>query len=232
MAKRVVVTTVVIDDFDRTELHEDEAEAVEFIFEGIKYVVDTNNERAEQFRAFLTPWMEVSKDKEKVKLEGKKKPVATKATGPLQIESSDASTKAAQKRQRDAVREWATANGIKVGQRRLSQDVLDAYAAATGIIVDGGWGPRPVTLTTQADEPPPASESDHLPPGHFLPGANSSGVTPDMREWAKGKGIPVRKGYVSRELQREYIAEMDMMGRLNSDAAEVVAATTLNGAHA
>lgn len=186
MAREVIIRKT--NDFDRTQ---EADETVEFTIEGVTYVVDTDQDRAEALREFLAPYMEVAH--EKIKLNKAGAPAKGGGARSSTARSPEGETTA----ERRKIRAWANANGHKVNARGvLSNEVRMAYAQATG---------EDVKLNTA--NPDPAPEDGQL----AMPGApeaspkreraNSNGVTPAMRKWARENGHKVKQGYVTREVR-------------------------------
>ncbi|GAB16779.1 putative LSR2-like protein [Gordonia effusa NBRC 100432] len=108
MAKREVVE--VIDDIDGKVL--EEYETVRFSVDGRTYEFDTSAKHADDFRASLQKYLDVSR------------PVARTAR---RVATGGNRSKA----QTQAIREWANENGHSVSDRgRIPLHIVDAYEAA------------------------------------------------------------------------------------------------------
>lgn len=207
MAREVIIRMT--NDFDRSQ---EADEVVTFVWDGYQYEIDSDTKHAEEFREFIQTWIDVAHEKVRVAVEPKGK--ATGGSKPGHTKAQAASPPGESLEQRRAIRKWAAENGYKTNLRGLiSQQVRDAYTAATGIEVkanvkaNGGAQQHPDTVIDQDD------------PRYAL---NVNGVSQDMREWAKGKGIPIARGYLKREYRDMYYQEQ---------AQDAEAMTKLNGAH-
>lgn len=109
MAKREVVE--VIDDIDGKVL--EEYETVRFSVDGRTYEFDTSAKHADEFRASLQKYLDVSR------------PVARNPRRGAVVGSSRS------KAQTQAIREWANENGHTVSDRgRIPLHIVEAYEAA------------------------------------------------------------------------------------------------------
>lgn len=214
MAREIIIRMT--DDFDRS-LAADETE--EFVHEGVKYVIDLTEEHAEEFREFIDRYKRAAHEAVKVIVSDKSGGAA--ASKQPATKNQARSPEGETKEDRMRIREWAKDNGFKVQERGLiAQDIRDAYTEATGIHVEpnvagaGASVPRPPQLELMSAEP---REEKAL--------ANSNGVTPDMRRWAKVNGYPLRGGYLAKEFRDIYKAEM----AANHQAPK---AASQNGVHA
>ncbi len=107
MAKVEVVK--VIDDIDGKELQE--YETVRFAVDGRTYEFDTSAKHADEFRASLQKYLDVSR------------PVARSPRRGAGANRSKAQTQ--------AIREWANENGYQVSDRgRIPLHIVEAYEAA------------------------------------------------------------------------------------------------------
>src|SRR6184192_912828 len=121
MAREVIVRLT--DDFDRTQVAD---EIVKFVYEGVQYTLDLTTKNANEFRAYLDPYMEASHEAvrvtvtEKVNKAGGQLPTGRKA----QLRSPEGEPPEV----REAIREWANANGHDVQKRGIvKQEIRDAY---------------------------------------------------------------------------------------------------------
>jgi len=98
-----------IDDIDGST----DARPVPFTIDGVSYTLDLAEPNALALYAALEPYITA----------------ARRTSGPAR--SSGRSRTRAGQREREAIREWANANGHPVGERgRIPADVVDAYNAA------------------------------------------------------------------------------------------------------
>ncbi len=108
MAQKYIVQLV--DDLTQEPIEEGAGESVKFGLDGVSYTIDLTTEHASALRSALEPYVGVARK------------------GDF---SPKAPVKAAPKGDLKAIREWATANGIKVSSRgRIPADVQSAYTAA------------------------------------------------------------------------------------------------------
>jgi hypothetical protein len=123
MAQRVQITTLCDVDGTRPGV------TVTFGARGVSYEIDLCDEHAEQFDQGIEQWIgsgrRIGGRRQTVRVPGARLPVIA-ATPPPPIVEWDVN-----KGHRAKVREWARANGYRVGQRgRISQEVYDAYEKA------------------------------------------------------------------------------------------------------
>lgn len=113
------VQIIMRSDLDSTLIAD---EAVEFIYEGIKYTVDLTTEQANEFREMLGLYMDAAHEKQRV---GKKPEVLhPKGNGARKAAVPD-------KEMRRAIRAWAKDQGYKVSDRGLlPAEVTQAFHAA------------------------------------------------------------------------------------------------------
>lgn len=192
MARKVVVLTEITDDFDPTVEAED---TIEFTVDGWTYEIDCSTDRAQEFHAFLQPYIEVAHDKTKVKALSTARVLGEAAVGKKRMPRSPVGETTAD---RARIRKWAKANGFKTQKRGIiSQKVRYAYAAATG-------------------HPVPPNENQ------FLEGPDAEEQRAErqrMRDWAKDNGYKVneRGGNLARHIQEAYQAAL-----AEADDAETV----------
>lgn len=193
MAREVIIRMT--DDFDRSKVAD---EPVEFEFEGVRYVIDLTAEHADEFRAYMQPYMDHAHEKVKVK----------RASSIPKIEGETPKDRA-------KIRKWAKKQGMQVPERGLiSREIRAAYAAANGGPVVQG----PLTLDGSAEEQPEAKKQHSLthPPDDR---PNMHGITPAMRRWARENGHLGKRGYVSTEARKLYEADQ-MFNELNQSTTE------------
>lgn len=115
MARELIL--VITDDFDKTS-PADESRVLGW--DGYDYVLDLTTENDKKLQELLQPYLEAAHEKVKQKNPKTRKknpdePVAQKT----------------QKELRAAIREWANANGYKVGEKGIiAKRIVDAYAEA------------------------------------------------------------------------------------------------------
>lgn len=117
MARRLVVQ--VVDDLDGREVQDGHVEKVLFGLDGATYLVELRPDNAARLRSDFKKWIHVAQRvaNETEKIGGK---------GRL-----DADTNSYDRRDFQAIREWASSNGIPVSSRgRISHEVLTAFADA------------------------------------------------------------------------------------------------------
>lgn len=108
--ERRVIT--INDDFDGQELSKEEAVTVKLTYDGKAYELDLSEENARKLDEAIAPFL------------ANVSPVGGRA-------SVNRASRGAKRRDLDAVRTWAKANGHEVAPRgRVAQSVLDAYDAA------------------------------------------------------------------------------------------------------
>lgn len=111
MAQQTTITLV--DDLDSTEADEQ----VEFSVDGRAYEIDLSTKNAEKLRESLAPYVAAAR-------RGSGRRSTSSGTS---SNGSSASERAANR----AVREWATAQGMKISERgRIPSSVLEAYRNA------------------------------------------------------------------------------------------------------
>ncbi|MBP2368835.1 histone-like nucleoid-structuring protein Lsr2 [Pseudonocardia parietis] len=113
MAQQTTITLV--DDLDGS----DADEQVEFTVDGRTYEIDLSSSNAGRLRDSLAPFVSAARRV------GGRRPAGSAA--PIPANGSSASERAANR----AVREWATAQGMKISERgRIPSSVLEAYRNA------------------------------------------------------------------------------------------------------
>lgn len=106
MARRIIHQLV--DDLDGTELGDGEGETIRFGLDGKSFEIDLSAEHAQQLRDAIAPFMDA----------------ARRQGGPA------AAPRRGARRDVDAIRVWARANGYTVSDRgRIPLEVERAYAA-------------------------------------------------------------------------------------------------------
>lgn len=114
MAQQTTITLV--DDLDGSEADEQ----VEFAVDGRAYEIDLSAANAERLRESLAPFVSAAR-----RVSGGRR--STGSSGSGSSNGSSASERAANR----AVREWATAQGMKISERgRIPSSVLEAYQNA------------------------------------------------------------------------------------------------------
>lgn len=108
MAKKV--TTVLIDDIDKSEA----AETINFSLDNVSYEIDLNAEHARELRESMQSWINSAR-----KVSGRRR----RGTGPaVNAEARELNRK---------VRSWASEQGIAVNDRgRVPQALIDKYMAS------------------------------------------------------------------------------------------------------
>lgn len=105
-----VTKLVFVDDLTGDELSEDQCETVRWGMDGKRYEFDTTAERADEFRAGLEKWAQVSR----VAGTNRKARTRVPATAPARV-----------------VREWCAQNDIDVPAKgRIPAEVREAFDAA------------------------------------------------------------------------------------------------------
>jgi hypothetical protein len=187
MAREVV--TKMWDDFDRT-LEADEA--IDITLEGWTYTVDMTAENAAEFRSIIEPYLEAAHEKVRSRIEIIKRPVSHHGTG-QKVQATSPTGETTEDRRK--IRKWAVSNGYSVQDRGIvSNEIRHAYAIATG---------KRVKANRSSDEI--RAESREL--AEVVTSTDVHGVTPEMRAWARKKGYPVRRGYVTKEHREQFQAE-------------------------
>jgi len=124
MAQRQV--TVFIDDVTGEEL--DGGETVNFALDGVQYQIDLSEERADELRKALATYVLKGR-----RTGGRYARGGGASTGRPSRSGGPATsgTSGRSKRDMQAIREWAQANGHKVSDRgRIPASVVEAYQAA------------------------------------------------------------------------------------------------------
>ena len=124
MAQRQV--TVFIDDVTGDEM--ESGETVDFALDGVQYQIDLSEEHADELRKAFAPYV----------LSGRRTGGRYARSGGASAgrprrsaDSGSPGTSSRSKRDTQAIREWAQANGHKVSDRgRIPASVLQAYEAA------------------------------------------------------------------------------------------------------
>ncbi|AEK09915.1 nucloid associated Lsr2-like [Mycobacterium phage Rey] len=126
MARQMIVKMT--DDFDR-ETPADEV--IEFGWEGFDYILDLTTEHANEFRAFIQPYIDVAHGKLKQPKRPRRKQDLLPGPVPSQGTTSPSSD-LKQKRERGRqIRAWAKDNGYKVSTRGvLPLEIEEAYDKA------------------------------------------------------------------------------------------------------
>ncbi len=107
----MAIKTVLIDDFDGTPLAASSATTT-FALNGVQYEIDLAPENSAKLEEALAPFIK-----------------AGRRVGGASRGASASKRRPASRSDLGAVREWAQANGYKVGDRgRIPADVLEAYA--------------------------------------------------------------------------------------------------------
>ncbi|MDO5080819.1 histone-like nucleoid-structuring protein Lsr2 [Buchananella hordeovulneris] len=108
MAWKTKTERYMLDDFDGSIATQE----IAFAFEGVTYEIHLNDERAEEFRAAIAPFVAAAR-----RSGGRRR----RGTGPAATGSSDAAK----------IREWAREQGLTVPDRgRIPQDVRAQYYAS------------------------------------------------------------------------------------------------------
>ncbi len=130
----VRVIRVLTDDLDGT----DADDTIRFAMDGIEYEIDLSLPNANEFRAVVQKYVDAGRRVGKMPgsgSRGPKVPVPGRSQSSwMERAAAPAATHAtydpAAREERARVREWARNHGVQVPDRgRISQDVLDAYAA-------------------------------------------------------------------------------------------------------
>jgi nucleoid-associated protein Lsr2 len=107
-------TTRLIDDLDGSEAQH----TVTFALEGRAYEVDLSKKNVAAFEKAMKPYLAVARS-------------ARSASSPASRRGRSTGTAARSRRNLQAIREWARANGHEVSDRgRVSASVIEAYEAA------------------------------------------------------------------------------------------------------
>ncbi len=108
MAKRTVVTEILVDDLDGSAGER----TVNFTWDGVDYEIELNKKNAIAFEKALKPYVDAAR-RSRV---GRGRRSGGRASG---------------KRDLAAIRDWAAQNGFDVSARgRVASSVIDAYEAA------------------------------------------------------------------------------------------------------
>lgn len=117
MAQHTVVT--LLDDLDGGEA----AQTVSFAVDGTAYDIDLSTANAEAFQTPVAPYVSGAR-------RAGRPPAGTSGAGRRRSGAAPART---DREQNAAVRDWASAQGIKVSARgRIPADVLDRYQTEAG----------------------------------------------------------------------------------------------------
>jgi len=118
MAQKVSV--LLIDDMDESEA----TGTVTFALDGTTYEIDLNDKNQEKLRKALAPFVDSAR-----KVGGASRNRTGSTT--RRATSGSASTRGTGSEQNTAIREWANAQGMSVGDRgRIPAQVKEAYEAA------------------------------------------------------------------------------------------------------
>ena len=124
MAQRQV--TVFIDDVTGDEL--ESGETVNFALDGVEYQIDLSEEHADELRKALAPYVLKGRRTGGRYARGGGASAGRARRSP---ESASSGTGGRSRRDTQAIREWAQANGHKVSDRgRIPASVVEAYEAA------------------------------------------------------------------------------------------------------
>lgn len=112
MARKDHTITVVTDDLTGKQIENaEDAQEIHFSYGGTDYVIDLHNDNAKKLDDLLAPYIDAARR-------------APKAT-------AKAAKTEPSKEERNAMREWAVANGHKVSDRgRIAQSIQEAYRAS------------------------------------------------------------------------------------------------------
>ena len=123
MAQRQV--SVFIDDVTGDEL--EGGETVNFALDGVEYQIDLSEQHADELRKAFAPYVLKGR-----RTGGRYARAGASAGKPRRsADSPSSATSGGSKRDTQAIREWAQANGHKVSDRgRIPASVVDAYEAA------------------------------------------------------------------------------------------------------
>jgi hypothetical protein len=115
VAQRTIVQLV--SDLSGEEIGAEEGRSIEFAYDGVTYRIDLTVEEAEAFDEAIAPYVEAASQ-----LSGSRRRPGRQARSARRGGSG---------RDTRAIREWANANGYKVGDRgRIPSDIVEAYDAA------------------------------------------------------------------------------------------------------
>ncbi len=113
------VTVQFVDDLDGDVIPEGEGRTVPFAFDGRSYEIDLSNANIDKLQSALAPFIE------------KARPAGGRSGGRGQSTRVAVRSRGGDPGELQAIREWAQANGFKVGDRgRIASEVREAYAAA------------------------------------------------------------------------------------------------------
>ena len=120
MAVRML--SVIVDDYDGTELKPGHGKTISFSLEGTAYEIDLSDKNAKKFTRELEPWIAKAH-----------RPTGTPSE-PRGRSRAHARARSAIERETKshnrAVREWAQQNGLPVSARgRIANTILESYAA-------------------------------------------------------------------------------------------------------
>jgi hypothetical protein len=211
MAREVIVRMT--DDFDRSQTAD---EVVEFVYEGVRYTLDLTTDHANEFRAYIQPYIDAAHEAQRVTVAEKvSKTGAAIGTRRTQMRSPEGEPTEV----REAIRKWASDNGYEVQPRGIiKQEIRDAYTLATGIPVGRNVKMRVDEVDTSQltldgkhhNEAPNGADEGRAarpkPSGKAHPAgkANAHGITPEMREWARENGVLGNRGYIAKEHRDRY----------------------------
>ncbi|AOX67550.1 Lsr2 family protein [Curtobacterium sp. BH-2-1-1] len=112
------VTTHLVDDLSGDVIEPGNGRTIQFGFDGSNYEIDLSDDNADKFREAFSDYIAAAR-----KVSGRS--TRTSSASPAAQGRSNPGELA-------KIREWAAANGHEVAARgRISQQVRDAYAAAT-----------------------------------------------------------------------------------------------------
>ncbi|TFD51913.1 Lsr2 family protein [Cryobacterium sp. Hh7] len=107
-------TVQLLDDLDGSVIENGSGASVSFAFEGDSYEVDLSEKNLAEFRAALKPYADVAR-----------------RVGYVPAKARAASGSKSDRAELQAVRAWASANGIQVSDRgRIAATVREAYSRA------------------------------------------------------------------------------------------------------
>lgn len=113
----------VYDDLDGTELDDGEWERVRFSLGDSSYEIDLSNANVDALHEALSKYIEAGR---RVGAPKRGRPAGTSSSSRKGTSGSGRS-----KEESMAIREWANANGHKVGPKgRIAQPIIEAYEAA------------------------------------------------------------------------------------------------------
>ncbi len=142
MSTRVV--RILTDDLDGS----DADDTVKFGMDGVLYEIDLSLRNSNEFRAMMQRYLDAGRKVGKMAGGPAKVPIPRQGTGWLERAGGPSATvnatyDPAAKEERARVREWARSHGVLVPDRgRISQDVIDAYAAQDPTMMNKYTGAR------------------------------------------------------------------------------------------